>query len=187
MCASIHSSLWPRAIVAREQIPCGKKWKTYENWKSADDLWGSCMRQHVRPALPWRWLARCNTPVNHGSKPLLAEAFWRTEVRIQNVPGLSADWRVTTRRETLDMLWLSINWVVLPKLTVATLVPDSWLSSDISDMSTVTNSEKKGQPSVRRTNICKDSAGFCGLIDSPFLSMGNKRFDLNNTVSCQKK
>lgn len=40
-------------------------------------------------------------------------------------------------------------------------MPDSWLSRDIS---TVPNSEEKGQPAVRRTNICKDSAGLCGLI-----------------------
>ena len=76
-CANIHSILWPCAIVAREQIFHAEKmenvWKTKKCRRAIDDLWWSCMRQHVRPALPWRWLARCNTPVNHGSKPLLAE------------------------------------------------------------------------------------------------------------------
>ena len=158
------------------------------------------MRQRVRPALHWRWLARCNTPVNHGSNhccPLKLHGSgrickaWKFIMTWKMLKNWSADtkcpraisWLACNDQKLLTYFdWASCR-VVLWKLTVVTLMPGSWLSRDIS---TVPSSEKQGQPAVRRTNFCKDSAGFCGfcgLIFSPIFSMGNEGFHLNNVMS----
>ncbi len=132
------------------------------------------MRQRVRPALHWHWLARCNTPVNHGSNhccPLKLHGSgrickaWKFIMTWKMLKNWSADtkcpraisWLACNDQKLLTYFdWASCR-VVLSKLTVVTLMPGSWLSRDIS---TVPSSEKQGQPAVRRTNFCKDSASY---------------------------